>query len=156
MELWHGRRRRFQPTSPARGTTVAWVYIIPSPCISTHVPREGDDVGQSRGSRVDCDFNPRPPRGGRRRCRCPGKPCSQFQPTSPARGTTCLSTSLTSWATYFNPRPPRGGRHLTCVANDLGLKFQPTSPARGTTRRLSRYCCARLRFQPTSPARGTT
>ena len=56
----------FQSTSPARGTTGRepgrW-----SPCeISIHVPREGDDGIFRRDCKQSEDFNPRPPRGGRR------------------------------------------------------------------------------------------
>ena len=81
--------------------------------ISIHAPREGGDVGgkgqrllqpvfqstpPARGATLqgrkvpdeDGNFNPRPPRGGRRG--------------------SMLSSRV--WSMYFNPRPPRGGRRM--------------------------------------------
>ena len=56
--------------------------------ISIHVLREEDDLQRTARPYVrDSNFNPRPPRGGRRRA---------------GRGQAVLR--------YFNPRPPRGGR----------------------------------------------
>ena len=36
-----------------------------SSSISIHAPREGGDAGPRQGFPRPCDFNPRPPRGGR-------------------------------------------------------------------------------------------
>ena len=57
------------------------------------------------------DFNPRPPRGGRR----------LLQP---------LQGELYG---HFNPRPPRGGRLQIFTRLPFTLKFQSTPPARGAT-----------------------
>ena len=70
LNTFHHLLHLFQSTPPARGATVALIARSGSPLfISIHAPREGGDAG---GSTVCCnsrDFNPRPPRGGRR-CRC--------------------------------------------------------------------------------------
>ena len=102
------------------------------------------------------NFNPRPPRGGRRFCR----------PSSPSAGN-------------FNPRPPRGGRRIRNCPWCIVPKFQSTPPARGATaktwqtapphqtisihapreggdcwRRRGTFCGRS--FQSTPPARGAT
>ena len=56
--------------------------------ISIHAPREGGDLHNTQAAELVLDFNPRPPRGGRR--------------------SMPIVISATS---DFNPRPPRGGRH---------------------------------------------
>ena len=80
-----------------------------------------------------CDFNPRPPRGGRPRG-CPGTWGSkEFQSTPPARGATVLRFTFYGVCGNFNPRPPRGGRQ-DCPARIIDIdKFQSTPPARGAT-----------------------
>ena len=55
-------------------------------------------------------FNPRPPRGGRRRQPRFVRFDEQFQSTPPARGATGFPCSASFSNGYFNPRPPRGGR----------------------------------------------
>ena len=59
--------REFQSTPPARGATVD---LIPNDLtldvISIHAPREGGDYAHSLILPSLSDFNPRPPRGGRR------------------------------------------------------------------------------------------
>ena len=61
-------RRRFQSTPPARGATNRSRCSCYPPDISIHAPREGGDGRRRRVPRRGEDFNPRPPRGGRRRC----------------------------------------------------------------------------------------
>ena len=51
----------FQSTSPVRGTTSGQILLYFSSFISIHVPREGDDGGESHIARTVNDFNPRPP-----------------------------------------------------------------------------------------------
>ena len=82
---------------------------------------------------LEC-FNPRPPRGGRRRSPRRWNSADVFQSTPPARGATkgkpvfpssrhvsihapraggdCLPRPACSGTAGFNPRPPRGGRLL--------------------------------------------
>ena len=72
-----------------RTTTQADTYQIRQN-ISIHVPRVEDDGVTMFGVITSCDFNPRPPCGGRQ---VPGK-----ENTVPKGD--------------FNPRPPCGGRRL--------------------------------------------
>ena len=125
---------KFQSTPPARGATAEVPIKVTLALISIHAPREGGDLTRSEIKTRSEDFNPRPPRGGRR----------PKMPIAPPRSN-------------FNPRPPRGGRpsgtaHLTEVRDisihapreggDLGFPtmrvgnrtFQSTPPARGATR----------------------
>ena len=74
--------------------------------ISIHVPREGDDFPSPWVPRWQCNFNPRPPRGGRLFLRKLDCNCLKFQSTSPARGTTnvVISFNLTSKISIHVPR----------------------------------------------------
>ena len=57
----------FQSTPPARGATLRRHFLTYSTDISIHAPREGGDRGYLRQHGLcRTDFNPRPPRGGRR------------------------------------------------------------------------------------------
>ena len=127
------------------------------------------------------DFNPRPPRGGRRPCRRPKTAAGMpFQSTPPARGAT-RRTRLEpeQRPVHFNPRPPRGGRPKFQIFLEVCPIFQSTPPARGATTesaqiknymndfnprppRGGRLCdfadknCVTSVFQSTPPARGAT
>ena len=123
----------FQSTPPARGATVnrtnaivnanisihapreggdgsRWLEIDGHSWISIHAPREGGDSGQHLRRTVRRDFNPRPPRGGRRWCRGSGVPAGYR---------------------YFNPRPPRGGRRPTTKAPDVSIYISIHAPREG-------------------------
>ena len=100
----------FQSTPPARGATAACPAVPDLGEISIHAPREGGDWTSRAILPIRFYFNPRPPRGGRRR----------FCPQVHSDGD-------------FNPRPPRGGRRLPSCANLRRLAFQSTPPARGAT-----------------------
>ena len=103
------------------------------------------------------NFNPRPPRGGRRtpyRSRhgiqqisthallaegdarspaCLSLP-SKFQPTPSSRRATCCSPAGSdSFRPHFNPRPPRGGRLHLFWPSSSPSKFQPTPSSRRAT-----------------------
>ena len=77
----------FQSTPPARGATASLDNKSKDTAISIHAPREGGDNHRWLLQLHAGHFNPRPPRGGRRR----------------------RSRQSTDTAD-FNPRPPRGGR----------------------------------------------
>ncbi len=107
---------QFQPTSSAWRTTNGTGSTQPTGIISTHVLRMEDDIGTAkkcltpqpfqptssawRTTRestericIDCDFNPRPPHGGRH-----------------------LLNRIRPYITiYFNPRPPHGGRQQKLI-----------------------------------------
>ena len=57
---------RFQSTPPARGATRRRLSGQALRDISIHAPREGGDLGLPQSDSMHLDFNPRPPRGGRR------------------------------------------------------------------------------------------
>ena len=59
------------------------------PVISIHAPREGGDCHRQGLEPCGQDFNPRPPRGGRRFNRVRYGGLLIFQSTPPARGATC-------------------------------------------------------------------
>ena len=123
----------FQSTSPARGTTHSGVVVFYRHKISIHVPREGDD--HPAGSQCSSlqDFNPRPPRGGRR--------AVDDDPEQP------LDISIHV--------PREGDDAPPSLLASASRIFQSTSPARGTTGILCRLPIV-VQFQSTSPARGTT
>ena len=122
----------FQSTPPARGATHGYKPSCVIFDISIHAPREGGDRGPAEGQPDRRDFNPRPPRGGRRDANSVGAAANEFQSTPPARGATPYMQSgqfaknISIHAPreggdarrvleeppsiYFNPRPPRGGR----------------------------------------------
>ena len=58
--------REFQSTPPARGATIPYYKKKSRILISIHAPREGGDSNAMLHRAIMSDFNPRPPRGGRR------------------------------------------------------------------------------------------
>ena len=126
----------FQSTPPARGATFNGGSIIIARNISIHAPREGGDPVLGAGDHGHPNFNPRPPRGGRRKARCTCFWTFPFQSTPPARGATSRPAHRSRQRTHFNPRPPRGGRHSRRREFAASVSFQSTPPARGATRRL--------------------
>ena len=93
-------KRLFQSTPPSRGATLHCGHRL----------------------RGRCDFNQRPPHGGR------------------------LRPSLTVRITFdFNQRPPHGGRLLAAFAENHARAFQSTPPSRGATRpRSTRQPCGTI------------
>ena len=79
------------------------------------------------------DFNPRPPRGGRRP---PPRTASKRRVISihalREEGDRCLR-SQSRPPHYFNPRPPRGGRRAIVRDHECRGKFQSTPSARRAT-----------------------
>ena len=91
-------------------------------------------VAQHRNCNTFCYFNPRPPRGERRRCTIP----------------MCFDLN------YFNPRPPRGERLSCACAHARTCVFQSTPSARRATA-LYHTDVLRLKlFQSTPSARRAT
>jgi len=124
------------------------------------------------------DFNPRPPRGGRRYPRALSASLRGFQSTPPTRGATVAIVRIFAVLIHFNPRPPRGGRLNTALILPPDFVFQSTPPTRGATIALADALKMveisihaphaggdlvrnagkqkRLRFQSTPPTRGAT
>ena len=147
---------RFQSTLPARGATVAPQRATPEQVISIHAPREGSDwykvetsdpasyisihaprEGSDRIStlpfRPSRNFNPRSPRGERRRTCWVKTGVTVFQSTLPARGATLYIIHTFFITPNFNPRSPRGERRIIYNIRIIMPIFQSTLPARGAT-----------------------
>ena len=149
--------RAFQSTPPARGATAAMR------CSAEPIS----------------DFNPRPPRGGRRHqhrqlhgiapisihapreggdslaARSSERRCP-FQSTPPARGATWATSRSGTSTCYFNPRPPRGGRHHDVVLVPVVILISIHAPREGGDQRTFHQDHTDRIFQSTPPARGAT
>ena len=107
----YARTWPFQSTPPARGATPVRVKCPAADAISIHAPREGGDGGQKPADVPYPDFNPRPPRGGRRYEDWNDKANSKdFNPRPPRGGRQGVYGKNRTSSENFNPRPPRGGR----------------------------------------------
>ena len=104
---------KFQSTPPARGATRAQLqHRLADRQISIHAPREGGDCCSFFFSFRFSNFNPRPPRGGRRRtASCKALQTKDFNPRPPRGGRPGGLDGRQQVHGDFNPRPPRGGRH---------------------------------------------
>ena len=100
--------------------------------ISIHAPRGGSDMLTIVFGSPGADFNPRSPRGERRRCMC-----------APERRN-------------FNPRSPRGERRTRPSFAILSSVFQSTLPAGGATPLCLNCFPVQDVFQSTLPAGGAT
>ena len=81
-------RRRFQSTSPVRGTTLRSVVMRAAVVISIHVPREGDDAKQGSAGGSHIGFQSTSPVRGTTTGHIRRTRHQAFQSTSPVRGTT--------------------------------------------------------------------
>ena len=100
----------FQSTPPARGATTGFSRDKWLTLISIHAPREGGDpLGRYTTSTPQRNFNPRPPRGGRRWTETGGCTISGFQSTPPARGATGLDICALHAALISIHAPREGG-----------------------------------------------
>ena len=101
-------RDKFQSTPPARGATTKGVADMACNLFQSTPPARGATLRPPRRAGQRPDFNPRPPRGGRR---CvfpvPGEP-PIFQSTPPARGATQRHYSR-SPSTFISIHAPREG-----------------------------------------------
>ena len=124
----------FQSTLPARGAT-----SLATAC------------------RVRClHFNPRSPRGERRRA--VRQICSvrkDFNPRSP-RGERPQPIYRPLTKTYFNPRSPRGERHGALHLHMLCNRISIHAPREGSDATRDCYTPCGAQFQSTLPARGAT
>ena len=145
----------FQSTPSARRATFVTNYDYLHELISIHALREEGDVYSFPSSKRTDNFNPRPPRGGRRLFLIKSACSTVFQSTPSARRATDYAefqgimgsisihalreegdTTLIRPPTricYFNPRPPRGGRPEAAVRCGNLLGFQSTPSARRAT-----------------------
>ena len=123
---------QFQSTHPARGATKAKLAQSTMTYISIHAPREGCDTPWSGRSCGTGHFNPRTPRGVRRRLVCGILCASYFNPRTP-RGVRQSQPSTPAAPSHFNPRTPRGVRLRSGFLTPTVDQFQSTHPARGAT-----------------------
>ena len=124
--------------------------------ISIHAPREGGDGLCGQSSKVLQDFNPRPPRGGRRHATRTVEHHGHFNPRPPRGGRPRHVEIVRHRLQYFNPRPPRGGRLPELLRGVFGrVHFNPRPP-RGGRRFPVGWPCSSILFQSTPPARGAT
>ena len=123
----------FQSTLPARGATRNAGPAVRAEDISIHAPREGSDPLEGLSSYLLGDFNPRSPRGERRRIPGGFWRCWRFQSTLPARGATLSGRprSRCAWISIHAPREGSDDRYSLLPVR--GFQFQSTLPARGAT-----------------------
>ena len=148
---------RFQSTPPARGATTSCDPRFPSRNDFNPRPPRGGRRRQFFLILAAVHFNPRPPRGGRPFCCfCSDFQIDSFQSTPPARGATVQPQEDHEVHGNFNPRPPRGGRLRDSMRCEFCDIFQSTPPARGATSILRSLTILCSLFQSTPPARGAT
>ena len=146
----------FQPTPSSRRETSARSKKSSTPNISTHsLLAEGDsaclpcsvssfisthsllaegDPGMESTKIKAYNFNPLPPRGGRRARPAARRLLLQISTHSLlAEGDHGSETSKRN-TSHFNPLPPRGGRHRACNSSRDRVGFQPTPSSRRETR----------------------
>ena len=123
--------------------------------ISIHAPREGGDLVFLEIFHSSTDFNPRPPRGGRRVEQTHSISIQHFNPRPPRGGR--LRRGRLSWSAFdFNPRPPRGGRLRLQLSLRGLLLISIHAPREGGDSAGSMRSRHRVVFQSTPPARGAT
>ena len=169
---------RFQSTPPARGATTIPENTLHGHRISIHAPREGGDPAAGGGSGPGVNFNPRPPRGGRLRCKSALLCSVPFQSTPPARGATEQPKPAPAPTTFQSTPPARGATkrpnplqtvrfisiHAPREGGDCGWypwrrsprDFNPRPPRGGRLLDMRQSDGPKRGFQSTPPARGAT
>ena len=113
--LYNSTKSQFQSTPSARRATRRDGAAGARPNISIHALREEGDGFVFFHGAAPFNFNPRPPRGGRRRAASSMIWSLSFQSTPSARRATLRQGHPQRPVTNFNPRPPRGGRPLAAA-----------------------------------------
>ena len=144
----------FQSTPPARGATTEVSAMGSLLAISIHAPREGGDYVFAPGLPSFFDFNPRPPRGGRRPRRRKGLKLRNFNPRPPRGGRPDGETYWKDKNTISIHAPREGGDQQNTHSQQQDRLFQSTPPARGATvKHIERRCYAD-HFNPRPPRGG--
>ena len=147
---------QFQSTHPARGATYYKYSKGGHKHVSIHAPREGCDPKPLRCLPIQCNFNPRTPRGVRRTSSCILLIKFLFQSTHPARGATALVLLLGQGLLIFqSTHPARGATSGILPTSIPSSHFNPRTP-RGVRQRYGYDVQAMTQFQSTHPARGAT
>ena len=102
-----------------------------------------------------CNFNPRPPCGGRHVEGARKITTPLFQPTPSLRRATCRRYKRLTLGVDFNPRPPCGGRHNHRGSRWCAADFNPRPPCGGRQISRGNPGVGRL-FQPTPSLRRAT
>ena len=159
---------RFQSTPPARGATLCFCAGVPHLVFQSTPPARGATSGFQKYGQTCCNFNPRPPRGGRRSRLLSENFYDRFQSTPPARGATVYLWPLCLPISVFQSTPPARGATSGYQYEDLRLVvisihapreggdarsqtlhilwdiFQSTPPARGATAKMHSFICESL------------
>ena len=172
-------KRKFQSTLPAWGATTA--LCQPRSCVrfQSTLPAWGATCLHTQDNPAACNFNPRSPRGERRRPASRPRRSGRisihaprvgsdatfllmrafamiFQSTLPAWGATAAASFVTAWTPDFNPRSPRGER-LYLWHNDVPqITISIHAPRVGSDVVLVHVPAKRSGFQSTLPAWGAT
>ena len=102
------------------------------------------------------NFNPRPPRGGRRILVFIRVVKMEFQSTPPARGATSKGQDRPKKQAISIHAPREGGDQQNTHSQQQDRLFQSTPPARGATILITGAIIQPITFQSTPPARGAT
>ena len=119
--------------------------------ISIHAPLAGSDLPIRIPFFRLAYFNPRSPRGERRRKTRPEPIANYFNPRSPRGERRCLQVCSFPRFCDFNPRSPRGERQKSPYRLKAVKKFQSTLPSRGATPCIRFFHPSALNFNPRSP-----
>ena len=143
---------RFQSTLPARGATCKLTTLDHNiQNISIHAPREGSDDKSRLGSSTGSHFNPRSPRGERRKQILMRKRQLGFQSTLPARGSDARSRSCWQRIGQFQSTlPARGATYVTVTADKTG-HISIHAPREGSDLVRTQPPTGRPDFNPRSP-----
>ena len=135
----------FQSTPPARGATADHAIQYRKILISIHAPREGGDRNNfCTVYHFRPYFNPRPPRGGRRRVFFSSSEEFSISIHAPREGGDFLMTSSNRISGRFQSTPPARGATMRLPISHSPLLFQSTPPARGATAKMHSFTCGSL------------
>ena len=147
----------FQSTPPARGATVRVDPLrITHQDFNPRPPRGGRRGGSRRGGISDPHFNPRPPRGGRLLCVRAAVAVPPISIHAPREGGDHIPPVQGCGENNFNPRPPRGGRLKKGYLEMGEVVISIHAPREGGDSATFNNAYAMLKFQSTPPARGAT
>ena len=123
--------------------------------ISIHALREEGDTAPQHIPATLTHFYPRPPRGGRPRCKGSGLPARYISIHALREEGDTSAPAGASASIDFYPRPPRGGRRLAQIFL-LGRcpYFYPRPPRGGRPRDSAFRCVHLLHFYPRPPRGG--
>ena len=117
----------------AEGDNVA-VAITQMPHTFQSTPSSQRETGASAAwCRMHPNFNPLPPRRGRRKALDVPEQYGPFQSTPSSQRETGLPSCCLPWRLYFNPLPPRRGRHDAPDATTGVAEFQSTPSSQRET-----------------------